>query len=109
MAKLKAPTFSQVQQARKRIADYVHRTPVISSELLKLGLILSLNFEEEERINDVMGAYTKKIHERFNEQESFNVKLKSTVEFMREPNQEFKEYINSINSSDESDDLAELF
>lgn len=34
MARVKAPTFSQLQKARKRIAESVHQTPVVTSELL---------------------------------------------------------------------------
>jgi len=81
----------------------------ISDELLKLGLISSLDIEEEDRINAVMATFTEKINERFTEQEEFSIELKDTIDFMREPNKVFKEYIDSINNRDDFDDLAELF
>lgn len=74
----------------------------ISDELLSLGVVSSLTWEEEERIKEILEKYTKEFQLHFIEQEMHNCNLRDAIEKLRtaHPNL-YKQLETMLNESDD--------
>lgn len=98
------------QTTKDAIANlFDQMTDSISNELLMLGIVSSLNMDEEERVKSVMENYNDRIQASLNEQDGINHKMRIAFERMRQPSMEFKRYLSSIQNSQGDQDSVELF
>lgn len=81
----------------------------LSDELQTLGLISSLDPNEEERVRNLLFDYNKNIQRQLLAQDEHNYKLKCTIEKMNTNTLEFSKYLEWVNSITDESDAIELF
>ncbi len=81
----------------------------ISERLMTLGLISSLEPEEEQQIQKVLHDYRQEIGKCFEEQTIYNHRLKGIIDEMRTASPEFQLFIDSIVNNSGQSDAVELF
>lgn len=82
----------------------------INDEILTLGLVSSLEPDEEKQLKQVVEQFNTKIGAQLREQEEYNHKLNDTLTEMSTPTEAFAQYLASIECADnEQTDSVELF
>lgn len=84
-------------------------TDSISNELLMLGIVSSLNEDEEERLKTLMDQYNDQAQQHLDEQDRYNHQLKDAVNAMRTPNSALTAFLDKISRQDNNTDSVELF
>jgi len=84
-------------------------TDSISHELLMLGIVSSLNEDEEERIKGMLDNYNAQVQAFLKEQDLYNLQLRDTVERMRQQSESFESYLRKIQTPDNDTESVELF
>jgi DNA-binding response OmpR family regulator len=102
--------FGQESQYSREIVSVLlnDMTLEISDQLLTLGLVSSLDLEEEEKIRNVMESFQEKIQQRLLKQEKDGLELGQTISSMRVVSDDFQQYLDTIEQED-SNDSFELF
>lgn len=98
------------QESKNMISSLFDKmTQDLSDELQTLGLISSLDPDEEERVRNLLFNYSNNIQRQLLEQEKHNNTLKSTIEKMSTNTLEFSKYLEWANSITDDSDAIELF
>jgi len=99
------------RNGKNRISElFETMTETISNELLVLGIVSSITFEEEERIQSLMNEYKAHVQNCLNEQDALNTRMYQIIEGMRSESDDFKAFLEKIKQSpEEADESVELF
>ena len=94
-------------QSKDAIAElFSAMTDSISQELLMLGIVSSLNEDEEERIKSLLDQYSERIQVYLTQQESYNLQLRQAIETLRKP---AKVIDKNLLDNEEPGETVELF
>lgn len=90
-------------QVKNRLAEILElMKDKISDELLNLGVVSSLTWEEEERIKEILEKYTQEFQIHFIEQEMHNCNLRDAIDSLRSPHPDlYKQLETMLNEDDD--------